>query len=212
MLKMITYRDDTTLTCLYMHFGLLKEISFIFYSWKCDVCWFFCDRTLKYVTLRILLKQNTALLSHHLTSCGIIDYLKILKMWITDWLTDNLKSRDTSASKNITIKAKVKALKKITHFFCKTIFLWEHKYMIFIDNAKSGVLLKLSVLNTRRCKMCTTTRLKEREISPSTQNYNNNPWNSYIVGNQHKDNKEHRISKHHRRKGEKVFSTNPWTK
>ena len=29
----------------------------------------------------------------------LIDYLKIWKRWITDWLTDNLKSRDASASK-----------------------------------------------------------------------------------------------------------------
>ena len=63
MLEIITVRDDTAWTCLDMGFGLPKDISFIFDSWKCDVCWFFCSRTLKYVILRILLKENTVLLS-----------------------------------------------------------------------------------------------------------------------------------------------------
>ena len=47
MLEIITVRDDTAWTCLDIRFGLLKEISFTFHSWKCDFYWFFCYRTLK---------------------------------------------------------------------------------------------------------------------------------------------------------------------
>ena len=40
------------------------------------------------------------MIDYHWFSLIIIDYLKIWKMWITDWLIDNLKPRDASACKN----------------------------------------------------------------------------------------------------------------
>ena len=64
------------------------------------------------------------------------------------------------------------------------------------------------MFNTRWCKKCTTTQLKESENLTfnvkSSQKKKKNPGNSYVVENQHKDIKEHLIRSIRGRKEKKA--------